>query len=132
MNTELMFSSKSDNWATPKHIYDSYMDRGYIDPCPLNSKKDNLGVDFGQVNMFINPPYSDIKNWAEFAIRHHSKYGKEIVMLVPSRTDTKWFHRLLDYGVNLKFIKGRLKFGDSKNSAPFPSVYITFKQKEPN
>lgn len=127
MNTNLMFSKKSDHWSTPIDIYEKFINDGYIDPCPLHSKEDNLNIDFGNVKLFINPPYSDIKSWVEFAIRHHKKYKNEIVFLVPSRTDTKWFHRLLDYGVELEFIKGRLKFGGSGNPAPFPSVYIKLK-----
>ena len=125
---ELMFSSKSDDWETPKEIYGSFMLDGYVDPCPFKSDVDNLDVDFGDVKMFINPPYSDVNRWVEFAIRHHEKYGNDIVFLVPSRTDTKWFHRLLDYGVDLKFVKGRIKFS-GLDRAPFPSVYITLKGK---
>lgn len=121
-----MFSKKSDNWQTPKEIYVSFMLDGYVDPCPFESTYDNLDVDFGDVRMFINPPYSDISSWVDFAIRHHRKYKKEIVFLVPSRTDTKWFHKLLDYGVELDFVKGRLNFSDS-DRAPFPSVFIKLK-----
>lgn len=124
---DVLFSSKSDHWSTPKEIYDRFMSEGFVDPCPLHSDFDNLDVDFGDVKMFINPPYSDITTWVNFAIGHHLKYGKEIVLLVPSRTDTKWFHKLLEYGADLQFIKGRLKFSNSKENAPFPSVYITLK-----
>lgn len=124
---DVMFSKKSDNWATPKEIYNRFMDAGYVDPCPLNSEFDNLGVDFGEVNMFINPPYSDIKSWVDFAIRHHERYKKEIVFLVPSRTDTKWFHKLLEYGIEIEFIKGRLRFSESGEDAPFASIYIKIK-----
>ena len=82
--------------------------------------------------MFINPPYERglIEQFIDMAIRNHQKYDKEIVLLIPSRTDTKYFHKLLDYGVDLEFIKGRLKFGGSKNSAPFPSVLIYLKGGE--
>lgn len=123
---DVMFSKKSDHWRTPKELYERFMDGGYVDPCPFESEYDNLDVDFGNVKMFINPPYSDIKRWVEFAIRHHNKYKKEILFLVPSRTDTKWFHELLEYGVELEFIKGRLHFSN-KDRAPFPSVYIKLK-----
>lgn len=117
--------SYSDNWATPKNIYNDFMKHGFIDPCPLNSLVDNLDTDFGPVNLFINPPYSDIPTWVDFAINHHKKYPYNIVvLLVPARTDTKWFHKLLSYGCNITFIKGRLKFNDCKTSAPFPSIFI--------
>lgn len=114
--------SYSDDWATPKHIYDKYMSDGFIDPCPLYANDFNFEpID---EKLFINPPYSNITKWVEYAINNHYYCGKKIVLLVPSRTDTKWFHKLLDYGVKLEFIKGRLKFGNSKTSAPFPSVLI--------
>ena len=121
----VVFSRKTDHWATPKVLYDAYQKAGFVDPCPLFSKKDNLNRDYGAVDLFINPPYSDIKNWTTFAIQHHQKYQRCIVLLVPARTDTKWFHELLDYGIYIRFIKGRLKFNDGKNSAPFPSLLIT-------
>jgi site-specific DNA-methyltransferase (adenine-specific) len=123
----LMFSKKSDDWSTPKHIYDDFINREYVDPCPLHCETNNLEKDFGNVKMFINPPYSGIKYWVEFAIRHHKLYGKEIVFLVPSRTDTKWFHTLLEYGVKLNFLKGRLNFS-GLDRAPFPSVFITLEE----
>jgi site-specific DNA-methyltransferase (adenine-specific) len=125
---DVMFSKKSDHWATPKYIYDDFMSKGYVDPCPLYCETNNLEKDFVNVKMFINPPYSRIKQWVEFATRHHKLYGKEIVFLVPSRTDTKWFHTLLEYGVHLNFVKGRLNFSESDN-APFPSVFITLQER---
>ncbi len=79
--------------------------------------------------MFINPPYSDITNWVEFALRS-AKEDNHIVLLIPSRTDTKYFHKLLEYGCDLEFIKGRLKFGDLKGTAPFPSVLVHLNKKE--
>jgi len=129
MNTDVMFSKKSDNWATPLFMYSAYMDRGFFDPCPLNPKKDGLNIDWKK-NTFVNPPYSDIKSWLikawlEFDLGHCD----HIIFLVPSRTDTKWFHDLVykKPNVDIEFLKGRLKFGDSKNSAPFPSMIINIK-----
>lgn len=53
-------------------------------------------------------------------------------MLIPARTDTIWFHRFLykKPNVDIRFLKGRLKFSGSKNSAPFPSMIVIFKAKE--
>ena len=118
----------TDNWSTPPEIYNYYKKLGYIDPCPLNCLTNNLDKDYKGLNLFINPPYSDIKNWVEFCINNH--YNNHIVLLVPSRTDVKWFHKLLNYGVDLEFIKGRLKFGGLKTGAPFPSVLIHLNKKE--
>jgi site-specific DNA-methyltransferase (adenine-specific) len=124
-NLAVMFSKKSDHWATPKDIYKYFMDNNYYDPCPLNSINDNLDQNFNVSKMFINPPYSDIISWVDFAIRHKMSYNTKVVMLVPARTDTKWFHKALQYGATITFIKGRLKFND-QGCAPFPSIYLIF------
>lgn len=128
---KILFSKKCDDWATPLPIYRWFMGRGFVDPCPLNSIMDNLSYDFSESDLFINPPYSNISKWVDFAIENHLKGNltKNIVLLIPSRTDTKYFHRLMQYGCEFSFFKGRLKFGGSKNSAPFPSVLVFLKGK---
>ena len=115
----------SDHWSTPKEIYDYYMNQDYFDPFLLYDSNFHLDPHYAYGNLFINPPYSDIKTWVNYAIEYHKIDNTDhIVLLVPSRTDTKWFHELLNYDINIEFIKGRLKFGGSKNSAPFPSILI--------
>ena len=139
MNTELMFSSKTDEWATPQDTFDE-LNKEFkftLDVCATkdNTKcpvyytlnDDGLSKDWNGV-CWMNPPYSDIKKWTRKAYEESLK-GVTTVALVPSRTDTKWFW---DYcyqkpNVEIRFIKGRLKFGDSKNSAPFPSMIVIFK-----
>ena len=79
---------------------------------------------------FVNPPYSKIKNFVDKAIKEHKK-DKEVVLLIPARTDTKYFKKLVDYGVDITFVTGRLHFNDS-NSAPFPSCYIRLNGKKTN
>jgi len=121
--------SYSDHWFTPKEIYDLYINqKGYHDPCPLGASD----FDFGYIDkpLFINPPYSNISIWIDWAITNHILSGKHVVLLIPSRTDTRYFHKLLEYGCDLEFIKGRLKFGDAKNGAPFPSVLVHIKSKK--
>ena len=117
----------SDDYTTPKDIYKYYvLDRLYYDPCPLFAK----GFIFEQFSdwpVFLNPPYSDITIWINWAIENHKRYSRHIVILIPSRTDTKYFHKLLNYGVDLEFIKGRLKFNGMKTGAPFPSVLVHIK-----
>ena len=124
MNTELMFSKKSDDWSTPKDFYNKLneeFDFDY-DPCPLRSELDNLNVNWGK-RVFCNPPYSNIKGFMEKAKIEIEKGNTEfVVFLVPARTDTKWFHDYIYTKCEIRFIKGRLKFGDQKNSAPFPSM----------
>lgn len=120
--------SYSDHWSTPHEIYDHYKMLGYVDPCPLYSKD----FDFEHIDkpLFINPPYSNISTWVEWAISNHVLSGKHVILLIPSRTDTRYFHKLLEYGCDLEFIKGRLKFGEAKNGAPFPSVLVHLQNKK--
>jgi len=124
MNHQLMFSKESDHWSTPYELYNYFIDKGYLDPCPLHSEHNSLLINYGCINLFINPPYSDISTWVDYAINHSNINQATVILLIPSRTDTKYFHKLLDHGVDIQFIKRRLKFGDSKNSAPFPSCLI--------
>ena len=73
----------------------------------------------------MNPPYGrEISKWMKKAWKE-SKKGTLVVCLIPSRTDTKWWHEYAQRG-DVKFIRGRLKFGNSKNSAPFPSAIVVF------
>lgn len=118
---KVLFSKNSDNWRTPTEIYESYMKHNYFDPCPYESNFDGLEIEWKSSN-FVNPPYSKIKLWVDKAIKEHEK-GKEVVLLIPARTDTKYFRKLADYGIDITFITGRLHFNDS-NSAPFPSCFV--------
>lgn len=73
--------------------------------------------------VFCNPPYGrEIKEWVKKA----SESDAVTVMLLPARTDTAWFHDYIYNKHKIDFFRGRLKFGDSKNSAPFPSMLVTF------
>ncbi len=122
-----MFSSQSDNWRTPEKFYKELnKEFGFdFDPCPANPKFDGLKIDWGSCN-FVNPPYSEISKWVEKAYNENKK-GKTVVMLIPSRTDTKWWHEYIMKANEIRFIKGRLKFSGHKNSAPFPSAVVVFK-----
>ena len=126
-----MFSSKRQDWATPQNVFDE-LNKEFnfdFDPCPLNDNPafDGLSIEWKQRN-YINPPYGrQIGNWIRKAYQE-SISGKQCIMLLPSRTDTKWFHEIiLPYANEIRFIKGRLKFGNATNSAPFPSMIIIFK-----
>ena len=135
MNTEVMFSSKTDLWETPQDLFDKYNNiyNFETDVCalPENAKCekfftpeiDGLKQDWTGV-CWCNPPYGrQIGKWVEKA----AKSFATVVMLLPARTDTKWFHDwVLPYG-DIEFLKGILKFGGSKNSAPFPSMIVVFK-----
>lgn len=129
MNNKVMFSSASDNWSTPIDVFQSLNSEFNFDfdPCPLNDNPstDGLLIEWGNSN-YVNPPYSNISKWCEKAFKEWL-LGKTVVMLIPSRTDTKYWHDYIMKANEIRFIKGRLKFGDSKNSAPFPSAIIVFK-----
>ena len=77
--------------------------------------------------MFCNPPYSKIAKWTEKCYREGCKDNTVVVLLIPSRTDTKYFHHFIYNREEIRFIKGRLRFGDSENSAPFPSMVVIFR-----
>lgn len=139
MNTELMFSSKTDLWETPQDLFDKLNNEFQftLDVCatPENAKCDKFyteeqdGLEHPwKGTVWYNPPYGrGIGQWVRRAL-FASVSGSTVVMLLPARTDTKWFH---DYiykrnNVEIRFIRGRLKFGGSKNSAPFPSMVVVF------
>ena len=132
MINRVLFSSASDNWKTPKDVYDKLNEEFQFDfdPCPYNENHNitsinGLMTDWGNSN-FVNPPYSKIADWCKKAYMEYKK-GKIVVMLIPSRTDTKYWHEYIMKATEIRFIKGRLKFGDSKNSAPFPSAVVVFR-----
>lgn len=122
---KVMFSSASDHWSTPGDVY-YFLDREFVfddDPCPIGGK-DGFNREWGK-RCFVNPPYSKIKDWVKKCYEE-AQNGKIIVMLIPSRTDTRWWHDYVMKAKEIRFIKGRLKFGGSKNSAPFPSCIVIF------
>jgi len=123
-----LMTSLSPHWATPKWLYDE-LNREFhfnFDPCPKNPKFDGLSIPWCSVN-YMNPPYGrKITRWVKKAYDESLK-GATVVCLLPSRTVTRWWHNYVMKAKEIRFIKGRLKFGDSKNSAPFPSCIVIFK-----
>lgn len=124
-----LFSSQNTHWSTPKELYDE-LDKEFHfndDPCPLGGSG-GLDRRWG-TRTFINPPYGkEITKWLEQAWRE-SVWGKTVVCLIPSRTDTKWWHDVVMHADEIRFLKGRLRFGNAKNSAPFPSVIVIFRAR---
>ena len=131
------FSSKTDLWATPQKFFDKY-DAVYKFTLDVCADKDNAKCanfytieDNGLIQpwqgvCWMNPPYGrEIGAWMKKA-HESSLKGATGVCLVPARTDTKWWHDYAMHG-QIEFIKGRLKFGNAKNSAPFPSAIVVFK-----
>ena len=121
------FSSERQNWKTPKAFYQA-LDAEFrfdFDPCPPNPNFDGLNVEWGGVN-YVNPPYKHCAKWIEKGFEEFKK-GKICVFLIPSRTDTKYWHEYCMKAKEIRFIKGRLNFDGHKNSAPFPSAIVIFK-----
>ena len=142
MNKDVMFSSGdttgSYEWETPDDLFDG-LDREFnftLDPCSTHTnakcpnyyttEEDGLEQPWAPHNVFMNPPYGrDIGKWVAKAYEE-SRLGATVVCLVPARTDTQWWHDYCLKG-NVRLIRGRLKFGYSKNSAPFPSAVVIFR-----
>ena len=140
MNKDLMFSSKNQKWETPQDFYDKLNEEfGFtLDPCCeietakcskfYTPKEDGLIQDWEGETVFCNPPYGrDQKLWIKKCWNESNKPKTTVVMLVPARTDTIAFHKYIYNKSEIRFIKGSLKFGNSKNSAPFPSMVVIFR-----
>ena len=129
MFNESLISSKSDHWSTPAETYDA-LNREFgftFDPCPLMSSEDGRKVKWTG-RLFCNPPYSRIVEFLKKGLYHLAAGDCELlVYLIPARTDTAWFHDYCKQG-EIRFIRGRLKFGGSKSSAPFPSMVVVFRE----
>ena len=128
MNNKLFFSSDLQTGKTPDDLY-NILDNEFhfdFDPCPQNSKFDGLTISWKKSN-YCNPPYNNQKAWVEKAYNESLK-NKTCVMLLPARTDTKLFHEFIFKKAHeIRFIKGRLRFKQYTNSAPFPSMIVIFK-----
>ena len=135
-----MFSSKTDLWSTPNDFFDKLNDEFHftLDPCSTHEnakcyrhfteEENGLLQDWGNEVVFCNPPYGrQIKYWVKKAYEESQKDNTTVVMLIPARTDTIYFHEYIYHKAEIRFIKGRLKFGNAKNSAPFPSMVVIFK-----
>lgn len=143
-NADLMFSSKTDLWATPQEFFDKLDGEFHfdVDVCALpdNAKcaryytpRDDGLTQPWSGTCWCNPPYGrSVGLWVQRAAQACAE-GSTVVMLLPARTDTRWFHEYLYQrpNVELRFLKGRLKFGDGKNSAPFPSLVAVFRPHHP-
>lgn len=134
---KVLYSSESEVWETPKDLFDKLDTEFHFDigvcALPSNAKcttfftpeQDGLKQKWKGV-CWMNPPYGrKIGAWMRKALESKTT----VVCLVPARTDTKWWHEYAMKASEIRFVKGRLKFGDSKNSAPFPSAIIVFREK---
>lgn len=137
MMTEGMYTSKTDLWSTPQDLFDK-LDAEYhfqTDVCamPFNAKckhyytpeQDGLAQEWTGV-CWCNPPYGrGIGKWVQKAVESNAL----TVMLLPARTDTKWFHNLVLPHAQITFLRGRIKFGGCVGDAPFPSMICVFDRR---
>ena len=133
------FSSNTPEWSTPQALFDD-LNKEFnftLDPCatPENAKckrffteeQDGLKQNWDNEMVFCNPPYGRVLPlWVKKASEAR---GGVVVLLIPARTDTKYFHEYIYGKSEIRFIKGRIKFGESKNSAPFPSMLVVFRNQ---
>lgn len=138
------FSSETNEWGTPQKFYEKLNDEFHftLDPCSTHEnhkcnkyftqEDDGLSQDWSNEIVFMNPPYGrEIKHWIQKAYEESLK-GAIVVCLIPARTDTTYWHNyIFGKASEVRFVKGRLKFGDGKNSAPFPSAVIVFDNSKP-
>lgn len=134
-----LFTSNTDLWETPQDFFDKLNDEFQfeLDVCAIESNAkctryispevDALKQEWHKIAKvcWMNPPYGrEIGKWVKKAYEESLK-GCTVVCLLPARTDTKWWHNYCMKG-EIRFVKGRLKFGKSKNSAPFPNAIVIF------
>ena len=133
-----LFQSGSCEWETPQDVFDE-LDQEFgfvVDVCaaPENAKckhfysrqDDGLAQDWPSP-AWMNPPYGrEIGKWLKKAW-DEARRGKTVVCLIPSRTDTKWWHDYVMKADEIRFVRGRLRFGGHKCSAPFPSAVVVFR-----
>lgn len=142
---QVHWSDESDEWATPPSLLrplDRAVDGFDLDPCSgaedrtiaddvLDKDDDGLAHRWHGA-VWCNPPYSDVADWLEKCrFEAESEVVETILVLVPARTSTQWFHRFAADATALCFIEGRLSFGDAENSAPFPSMLVAFGDVSP-
>lgn len=136
--TQAMFSSATNMWSTPQDFFDKLNAkfRFETDVCATNEntkcdrwytpEMDGLSRNWNGV-CWMNPPYGrGIGAWIEKAYKSARDNGATVVCLIPARIDTRWWHDYCMKG-EITYIKGRLKFGDARDSAPFPSAIVVFR-----
>ena len=134
------YSSNSNEWETPQNFFDK-LNKEFnftLDPAASHDNAkcstyftemdDGLSKTWKGHVVFCNPPYGrEIGKWVKKARQESYEHGITVVMLIPARTDTRYWHdEIFPYASDIRFIKGRLKFGDAKNAAPFPSAVVVF------
>ena len=137
---EGMFSSNSVEWSTPQWLFDELDNEFHftLDPCSTHenhkcdkyfTKAENgLLQDWQGETVYCNPPYGkQISQWVEKCYREGIKDNTTVVMLIPARTDTAYFHDFILNRSEIRFVPGRLYFNDGKGRSPFASIVVIFR-----
>lgn len=139
MISEVLYSSNTDEWETPQHVFDQ-LDHEFgftLDACAnehnhkckryYDMNQDGLKQSWNGEVVWCNPPYSEVAKWIEKAFYETKSEKTVVVLLVFSRTDTRWFQDYVYNRAEVRFIKGRLRFGTAKHNAPAPSMVVIFR-----
>lgn len=140
-----LFSSAKEDWETPREFFERLDGEFHFDldvcafphnaKCPayFTKEDDGLARDWGNHTCYMNPPYGrTIKAWMTKAL-DASRRGATVVCLVPSRTDTAWWHdTVIAGGAEVRFVRGRLRFVGAGHPAPFPSAVVIFRPQAPS
>ena len=133
------YSAKRPDWATPPELFATW-DREFgftLDAAalPHNAKcarfftpdDDGLAQDWGRETVWVNPPYGrEIASWMRKAFLS-AKYGATVVLLIPARTDTAWWHKYVMPHAEIRFLRGRIRFVGATAGAPFPCALVIFR-----
>lgn len=141
-----LFSSAKEDWATPQDFFDRLNEEFHfdLDPCAdaenakckeyFTKEQDGLSKDWGGHRVFCNPPYgrTSTGDWVRKCYTEARKPNTLVVALLPARTDTRFFHDYIYHKAEIRFVRGRLKFGGCKDAAPFPSMVVIFRRESKN
>lgn len=124
-NINACLTSGNDEWRTPSNIYNHFVNKlNCLDLFPFGSKSNQFDIVYDNKRLFCNPPFSKLSETVDYLLDLHFNHNCEIWLLMPCRTDTKYFYKLFSSArITVYFFNKRLHFNDSK-SAPFPSMLI--------
>lgn len=132
---KIQYTTKSDYWDTPSDLYVHLINSGWVDYNPSGSLIQPFDANVSKYNslkLYINPPFSLLGKKEIFdTIKGLLLNNNKVLLLMPARTDTKYFHNFLQLCPKIYFIKGRLAFND-KGSAPFPTILLEFSENDYN
>lgn len=138
-----LYSSRTEEWSTPQDIFDA-LHREFnftVDAAAskenakckryFDKETDGLKQSWAGETVWCNPPYGkQIGKWMKKGLLESRNPRTTVVMLVHARTDTKWFHDYVYHRSEIRFLRGRLKFGGAQNNAPFPSMVVIYRGPE--